>query len=80
MLDRDGWRCQMCGKAAGRLEIDHIKPLGDGGAVYDLANLQALCRFPCHFAKTRGEQGGKEPDAEVLDWQRYLRRLTDSPK
>ena len=59
VLDRDSWRCQKCGKAGGRLEIDHIKPLEDGGAVYGLPNLQTLCRFPCHFDKTRRERGAR---------------------
>ena len=46
-LHRDGWRCQQCG-AAGRLEVHHLVPLAEGGAPYDLDNLQTLCR-PCHF-------------------------------
>ena len=33
--DRDGWACVKCGKA-GRLEVDHIKPVALGGAKYDL--------------------------------------------
>ena len=40
VLDRDSWRCQKCGKA-GRLEVDHIKPLEDGGAVYAPGTVQA---------------------------------------
>ena len=31
ILDRDGYRCQICGKA-GRLEVDHITPLGTSAA------------------------------------------------
>ena len=42
--------------------------------MYDLGNLQALCRS-CHIAKTRGEQGGREPSREVLEWRRYLMGL-----
>jgi len=49
-LDRDGWRCVKCGRA-GRLEVDHIIPLYQGGAPVDLDNLQTLCR-PCHLAKS----------------------------
>ena len=39
-LDRDGWRCQNpgCGKA-GRLEVDHVRPLQHGGELFDLGNL-----------------------------------------
>ena len=70
VLDRDGWTCAKCGKA-GRLEVDHIKPLEEDGALYDLVNLQSLCRG-CHFAKTRGERRGREADPEVAKWQRYL--------
>ena len=33
-LYRDAWRCQQCGQA-GRLEVDHVQPLEDGGDVYD---------------------------------------------
>ena len=67
VLDRDGWACAKCGKA-GRLEVDHRVPLEDGGAVYDLANLQSLCRS-CHFAKTRGERGAKPTPPEVQEWR-----------
>ena len=74
VLDRDGWRCQTCGKV-GRLEVDHRVPLEHGGAVYDLGNLQALCRS-CHFAKTRAEKLGKPTAPEVLEWQDYLTTTT----
>ena len=73
VLDLGGWTCAKCGKA-GRLEVDHIKPLEHGGAVYDLGNLQALCRG-CHIDKTRGERRGKETPPEVLAWRRYLTGL-----
>ena len=68
VLDRDSWRCQKCGKA-GRLEVDHVKPLEDGGALYDLHNLQSLCRSPCHFEKSRSELRGRETDPEVAKWR-----------
>ena len=32
-------------------EVDHIVPIADGGPVYDVDNLQALCR-QCHGRKT----------------------------
>ena len=59
-LDRDGWRCQQCGKP-GRLEVDHLVPLEQGGAPYDLSNLQSLCKG-CHVAKTTGERYRPEPE------------------
>ena len=38
------------------LHIDHIRPIADGGAVYDEGNLQVLC-IQCHGRKTAGERG-----------------------
>ena len=46
-------RCAICGRA-GRLEVDHLIPMFDGGETWAIANLQALCRG-CHFAKTARE-------------------------
>ena len=73
MLDKAGWRCQKCGRA-GRLEVDHIQPLLQGGAVYDLANLQALCRYPCHSQKTRRENS-RPIGPERLAWRAKLREI-----
>ncbi len=41
--------CAMCGHIA--TIADHIKEINDGGAKYDLDNLQSLC-LPCHNTKT----------------------------
>ena len=49
VLDRDGWRCQRCGSYGH--EVDHVVPVEQGGAMYDPANCQVLCRG-CHIAKT----------------------------
>jgi 5-methylcytosine-specific restriction protein A len=35
-------------------EVDHITPISQGGAVYDLDNLQPLC-VPCHARKSGKE-------------------------
>ena len=67
-LDRDGYRCRACGKAAGRFEIDHVVPIAAGGAPFDLDNLQSLCR-PCHFAKTTLDRGGV-PHVPDAAWER----------
>ena len=67
-LDRDGWRCVQCGKA-GRLEVDHIKPLHEGGASFALDNLQALCRNH-HLRKTWG-------DRSTLEQRRWRAILDD---
>lgn len=48
-LTRDQHTCQACGAKA--TEVDHIWEIADGGALYDLNNLQSLC-FDCHKAKT----------------------------
>ena len=79
--DRDGWRCVKCGKA-GRLEVDHIQPLCDGGGkVYDLSNLQTLCRG-CHIKKSRIEREERRPeyvpkDADKAAWKTLVDALTD---
>lgn len=70
VLERDGWRCCQCGKA-GRLEVDHKRPMHQGGAALDLNNLQTLCR-ECHFAKTGAENspplwGADEGWARILE-------------
>ena len=70
VLDRDGWACTACGRA-GRLEVDHRVRMEDGGAVYDLDNLQSLCR-ECHFRKSQEERMGKPTPQEVKEWRRYL--------
>ena len=53
VLDRAGHRCEQCGEprwVSGWLEVDHVRPVEDGGAD-DLDNLQALCAR-CHRRKT----------------------------
>ena len=42
-----GWRCGRCGRA-GALEVHHKRPLHHGGAPYDPANLEVVCRA-CHI-------------------------------
>ena len=73
VLDRDGWRCVRCGRA-GRLEVDHKTPLEDGGDMYGLRNLGALCRG-CHIEKTREEGRRRHVKAlpqEQKDWRALL--------
>ena len=41
-LDRDGWRCQTCGKA-GALEVHHLVAVWKDGS-NELSNLVSLCR------------------------------------
>ena len=57
-LDRDGWRCQDCGKA-GALEAHHVMALEDGGS-NALGNLLTVCR-DCHI---KAHRDGRQ-DSEV---------------
>lgn len=56
IIDRDGNKCQCCGRPAypeELLDIDHIKSKGSHPELKrDINNMQLLCRFPCHRRKT----------------------------
>jgi len=62
--------CAVCGRVADVL--DHIKPLCDGGALMDRANLQPICR-PCHEQKTLAEQAARTGVAP--EWKELLTEL-----
>ena len=47
-------RCKQHGWLRPAVDVHHIKPIADGGDVYDLGNLEALCRT-CHSQETRRE-------------------------
>jgi 5-methylcytosine-specific restriction protein A len=49
--------CTKAGRLAPATEVDHIKPLAQGGTD-DGDNLQGLCE-PCHKAKSAHEQGSR---------------------
>ena len=51
---RDQYTCQACGRVTEDGECDHIVPTSKGGRT-EMANLQWLCREPCHAAKTARE-------------------------
>ena len=72
ILDRDGWRCRVCGKP-GRLEADHVVPLERGGDAWDPDNLQCLCRS-CHIEKTTRENTRPDPEREA--WRRLVSEMT----
>lgn len=58
VIARDG-RCATCG-TTDDLTADHIIPLEQGGAPYDLANGQTLCRS-CNSRKGQAEKGTRPP-------------------
>lgn len=51
--EQQGGRCACCGEQGVKMEVDHIKPIWDGGT-NALENLQALSAT-CHKEKTREE-------------------------
>jgi 5-methylcytosine-specific restriction endonuclease McrA len=53
IAERGAW-CETCGKG-GRLILDHIVEIKDGGAMLDDDNLKVLCHL-CHQRKTAQEQ------------------------
>lgn len=63
---RSGFGCELCGGLR-RLEVHHIQPLSQGGAWFELANLQALCRG-CH----EGQHRKKPMGAERGQWEAFL--------
>lgn len=51
VLKRDKHTCLKCHKKGGRLEVDHILPIVEGGQEFDLNNLRTLCH-DCHAQET----------------------------
>ena len=47
ILERDDYRCQVCGKTNGRLDVHHIIPRRDGGQD-STDNLITVCNVGCH--------------------------------
>jgi 5-methylcytosine-specific restriction protein A len=62
--ERDGWKCTQCGSMRS-LEVDHIKPIADGGEMYNLENLSTKCRI-CHRAKSKLENIVSIPERDRL--------------
>lgn len=51
--------CRECAKSGIEtlaVDVDHIKPIAQGGDPWDRGNMQPLCR-PCHARKTASEVG-----------------------
>lgn len=75
ILERDKFRCRSCG-CAGRLEVDHIKPVRTHPELsYTPTNLQALCPS-CHTRKTRIECGHPPPRKDRQDWSKAVESLS----
>jgi 5-methylcytosine-specific restriction protein A len=47
--------CQLNGRYTIATELDHIRPLWQGGAEFDHKNIQSLCH-ECHVIKSTEEQ------------------------
>ena len=71
LLSEAGYRCSKCNRP-GRLEIDHITPISEGGRKWARENLQVLCR-DCHFLKS-GYPMPKHVE-ERAEWSRYVNEL-----
>ena len=50
--------CAVAGLRVPAHHVDHVQPVSEGGAWFDVENLQGLCAA-CHSVKTRGENGCK---------------------
>ena len=81
VLDRDGWKCRLNaeGGCDGRLEVDHVVPVVDGGRMWLLENAQALCRRH-HILKTQAEnqrrrRAERPPPAAVAAWRAAVDEL-----
>jgi 5-methylcytosine-specific restriction endonuclease McrA len=58
VLNKCNWQCVDCKRVAhGReMHADHVVPISQGGARYDVANGEARC-VNCHSRKTARESG-----------------------
>ena len=70
VFKRDSFRCQYCGKSAPEviLEVDHIKPVADGGK-NTMMNLITSCR-DCNRGKGKtllGDNNAISKQKEMLD-------------
>ena len=73
VASEQNWRCKICAmQLPGNYEIDHIKPIKNGG-VNDRLNLQALCRN-CHGEKTQRETSGIKEQKKLTMKQTFERQ------
>ena len=64
--------CERC-FSIGEIQVHHKVPVALGGAIWDLDNLEAVCRS-CHLEAHRKIEAERLPD-----WQRRLYELIDKP-
>ena len=69
VLDAANWQCAEGNDHYGN-EVDHVLSLRDGGAEYDIENLQVLCARH-HFAKT-GLENQRTISPERQAWRALL--------
>lgn len=62
-LLRDGGKCVECRSRA--TEVDHVIEIQDGGAEFELSNLQSLCHR-CHVAKTNTRRFWREHRGQTV--------------
>ena len=68
VLRRDGYRCRVCGREGGVLEVDHVIPRYLGGAVWDMDNAQALCKRDHGIKSLREHPNKKRLTLSQLAW------------
>ena len=67
---RDGWLCTACKpRTVGAELVHHIKPLSEGGARMDPANLTSLC------SKCHSQIHAAVEDEDTSAWKVYIREL-----
>jgi len=64
-IERAGSVCERC-RLPGRLEVHHRRYLARGGALYDMANLEVLCRR-CHFREHAARTPGRREWVERVN-------------
>ena len=74
-IERDGYRCRACGKAAGRFEVDHIIPAGGWWRCPTTwRTFKRFAGLPVTFDKTTIDRGGV-PHVPDAGWERLVGEL-----
>lgn len=78
---RADWKCEACGKVAGRLEVHHVRRVdsfeasdrGPDGPAHRLENLTVRC-VPCHRDEHRAQRVALESPGEAA-WREKVEEL-----